>query len=97
MASGPVLQAGAGGAAGDILSLISEKMPDIGSTRYLYIAIFHTHREVATGTTSRFFWSRYPYIPIFLQYQDHIRHDIGEKPDIGFGKERVCADIDPMS
>ncbi len=32
----------------------------------------------------------------FLQYQDHIGLDIGEKPDIGFGKERVCPDIDPI-
>jgi hypothetical protein len=32
VASGPVRQAGGGGAAGDISSLISGKTPDIGST-----------------------------------------------------------------
>ncbi len=32
-----------------------------------------------------------------MQYRDHIGPDIGENPDIGFGKERVCPDIDPIS
>ncbi len=85
--SGPVLQARGRGAAG---------------TLYRYIVILHTHR-CDIGNDMEVFLSRYPYIPIFfvsqyfLQYWDHIGPDIGENPDIGFGKERVCPDIDPIS
>ncbi len=82
MASGPVLQVGGGGAAGDISSPISGKTPDIGSTQYWYIATLLTHRERYRGLLSR-----YP-------YRDHIGPDIGEKPDTEFGKERVCPDIE---
>jgi hypothetical protein len=97
VASGPVRQAGGGGAAGDTSSPISGKTPDIGSTRYRYIVILYTHwarHRVFYGLDIRIF--RY-----FLQYLDHIGHDSGEKftenPDIGFGKERVCPNIDPIS
>ncbi len=79
--SGPVRQAGGRGAAG---------------TQYLYIAILHTHC-CDIGNDIEVFLSRYPYIPIFLQYWDHICPYIGEKHDIGFGKEQVCPDIDPIS
>jgi hypothetical protein len=47
--------------------------------------------------TSVFFGSDIRISRYFLQYRDHIGPDIGEKPDIGFGKERVCPDIDPIS
>jgi hypothetical protein len=79
--------------SGDTSSPISGKTPYIGSTRYRYIAILYTHRtrhRVFYGPDIRIF--RY-----FLQYWDHIGHDIVEKPDIWFGKERVCPDIVPIS
>ena len=50
-----------------------------------------------SGMTSVFFGSDIRISRYFLQYLDHIGPDIGEKPDIGFGKERVCPDIDPIS
>ncbi len=68
-----------------------KKTPDIGSTRYWYIAILHTHLEQHQG----FFGPYIRTLRYFLQYRDHKGHDIGEKPDIGFGKERVCPHIDP--
>jgi hypothetical protein len=49
------------------------------------------------GTISRLFCPDIRIFRYFLQYQDHIGPDIGEKPDIGFGKERVYPDIDPIS
>ncbi len=95
VASEPVRQAGGGGAAGDISSLISGK-----HARYRkYTISVYCDIAYTSGTISRFFC---PYIRIFryfLQYLDHIGPDIGEKPNIGFGKERVCpdTDIDPIS
>ncbi len=91
VASGPVLQAGGRGAAGDILSPISGKTPDI-STRYWYIVTLHTHWERHWG----FFVPNISIFQYFLQYLDHIGPDIGEKPDMGFGKEQVCPNIDPI-
>ena len=65
---------------------------DIGILQY-FIHLGKLRRERHRG----FFGPDIRIFRYFLQYQDHIRHDIGEKPDIGFGKERVCPDIDPMS
>ena len=50
-----------------------------------------------SGMTSGFFGSDIRISRYFLQYRDHIGPDIGENPDIGFGKERVCPDIVPIS
>jgi hypothetical protein len=60
VASGPVRQAGGGGAAGD-KSSPSGKTPDIGSTRYQYIAKLHTQLEQYQG----FFVSISVYSDIF--------------------------------
>ncbi len=52
------------------------------------------------GNDIEVFWvpiSVYSDIFCNIGIRDHIGHDIGEKPDIGFGKERVCPDIDPIS
>ena len=48
-------------------------------------------------TTSRFWCHDICIFRYRLLYRDHIGHDIGEKPDIGFGNLRVCPDIDTIS
>ncbi len=55
---------------------------DIGIFRYC------KHIAVTSETISRFFYPDIRISRYFLQYRDHIGPDIGEKPDIGFGKER---------
>ncbi len=62
-------------------------------TRYRYIAILHTHC-CDIGNDFEVVLSRYPYIPIFFAISGP---DISETPDIGFGQEQVCPDIDPIS
>ena len=48
-------------------------------------------------TTSRFSCHDICIFRYRLLYRDHIGHDIGKKPDIGFGNLRVCPDIVPIS
>jgi hypothetical protein len=79
----PVRRAGDGGAAGEISSQISKKSHRYRKyTRSVYCDIANT-----SGMTSLFFGSDISISRYFLQYRDHIGLDIGEKPDIGFGKE----------
>ena len=70
---------------------------NIGISRYCI------QKNSTSETISSFFDRNIRISRYFLQYRDHIGLDIGEKPDIsekpdiGFGKERVCPDIDPIS
>jgi hypothetical protein len=64
---------------------------DIGILRYCI------QKNSTSKTISSFFYPDIRISRYFLQYRDHIGPDIGEKPDIGFGKERVCPDIVPIS
>jgi hypothetical protein len=89
----PVRRAGDGGEVGEISSPISQK-------RYRYRKFpISVYCDIAntSGMTSAFFAADIRISRYFWQYRDHIGLDIGEKTDIGFGKERVCPDIDPIS
>jgi len=91
--AGPIGACAAGGQGGPPI------VPDIRENARCRKYTISVYCDIAntSGMTSAFFAADIRISRYFWQYRDHIGLDIGEKPDIGFGKERVCPDIDPIS